>query len=173
VIDTSTLNATWPGKCKETTRRTSENDQDESKPTVAISETDLKLRKEVDAAFSTSMEQLPKVLQIVKNKPDFWSILLTHVYSTPSLITSSSTTSSLLHTAFKNQDTMDLSPFDLNEDQIREIDGKTRERKNLYTLSLSGNQNLHEDLLRDILSCHTSSRAEIKSWLRSSEFNDE
>lgn len=155
VIDASTLNATWPGEWKETPR-TSRAIRDESTSTAPIAETTLLFRKLVEAAFSTSVKKLPDVLRSVKHNPHFWSSLRSFVHSTPSLVAGSSTASSLLQTAFRNEHTMDLSPFDLNEKQVRRIvnGGNAYQRKMLYFLSLSGNQNLSENLLRDILSRH-------------------
>lgn len=111
------------------------------------------LRKLLDEAFSSSIEDLPPIIECAELLSDFWASVKSKAYAQPETLSKSPAACLLLGNALnalKDDATIDLSPFDLPEHLIRVVLSEISPTA-LTTLSLSGNQGIGENFVRKIL----------------------
>ncbi|KUJ11178.1 uncharacterized protein LY89DRAFT_239168 [Mollisia scopiformis] len=156
VIDAATLKATWGGAWKRNKMQENGNSRNvgvvrNRLGTIRGAALEIVIR----VAFSTSLDNLPVLLDSARKLPDFWPTLKARIYSLPHLIVDSATAGQLLRTVLKDERTIDLSPFPLSEEQVSQIlCHDSMNESSLIILSLSGNQNIRETLLSEILDRH-------------------
>jgi len=113
------------------------------------------MAKVLDEAFKIPIEGLGLVVKSANQLPDFWSAVKAKVADDPHLLSSSPAACHLMSMAFEKDSTIDLSSFELSEDQLSQILlGNPAKIELLRTLSLSGNQYIRPDLLKKIISTH-------------------
>jgi hypothetical protein len=112
------------------------------------------LVKTIQAAFESPESDLPDILESASLLGDFYATIKTMAYGDPAIVIKSVSARHLLSTALKNDASIDLTPFsELSSIQIMSI---LKERSTipdgLDILNLSGNRNLTEEALKEIIS---------------------
>lgn len=169
LIEAAALNEVWPGQWQEAklqsverlvVNQTSEKGHD-FKPASsgASSLLAMSLEKVILETLLEAPEALPRIFKHIRGFSGFWPALKEKLYSMPYLMTNSKTVGVLLRNVLKNESTIDLSPFDLNGDQLHRIVCNGAKKKSIHILSLSGNQNLREADVKDILNKNKSLQA--------------
>jgi hypothetical protein len=105
----------------------------------------------LNEALSSSVDDLPAILESAKQLTDFWPTLKMKLYAEPELVSNSPAACHLLASAFEHDSVVDLSPFTLSIEGIERILLLKSHLKSLTTLSLSGNQFVDEITLQEIL----------------------
>jgi hypothetical protein len=118
----------------------------------------MSLDKVIQESLLGDPESLPRILEHVRDLPAFGPALRKKLYSMPHLVAGSRAAGQLLRNALKDEKTINLSPFNLTEDQVHEILCDEEQQQSILTLSLSGHQNIQESLLKDILNKNKSIR---------------
>ncbi|KAM3078130.1 hypothetical protein ACMFMF_004540 [Clarireedia jacksonii] len=111
------------------------------------------LAQTIQAAFESPELDLPEILESASLLGDFFPKVKAKACDDPTIITQSVSARRLLSIALKNDTSIDLSPFsDLNPIQIMDIlKGRSANPEGLVILDLSGNQNLTEEAIKEIL----------------------
>lgn len=96
--------------------------------------------------------ELPQIIETASLLPDFYPAAKSKLYVDPTIVSNFASARRLLSTILENESTIDLGAFDLTIEQIFEL---LNERLNNPTdvigLSFSGNPNITEEFLREIL----------------------
>ncbi|PQE29823.1 hypothetical protein CJF32_00000476 [Rutstroemia sp. NJR-2017a WRK4] len=112
------------------------------------------LIKTIQAAFESPESDLPGILESASLLGDFYATVKKMAYDDPAIVIKSASARRILSTALKNDTSIDLTPFsELSSMQIMDI---LKERSTipdgLDILNLSGNRNLTEETLKEIIS---------------------
>jgi hypothetical protein len=127
------------------------------KPVIAATRTlrDMAKTKTLEEILYCSPEDLPRILDVAGQLPDFLPALKPKIYSESSVLSSSGSAAIMLHTLLRKiplHGCIDLSPFNLDEDQISYVLFESElTSASFHTLSLSGNKHFRVPLLTRIL----------------------
>ncbi|KAF7872289.1 hypothetical protein EAF04_003213 [Stromatinia cepivora] len=110
------------------------------------------LAKVLNAAIEGSSSELPQIIESASLLPDFYPAARSKLYADPTIVSNSASARRLLSTILKNESTIDLGPFDLTTEKILEVlNERSSNPTDVVCLSFSGNPNITEAFLREIL----------------------
>ncbi|KAJ8071293.1 hypothetical protein OCU04_001629 [Sclerotinia nivalis] len=110
------------------------------------------LAKVLNAAIEGSPSELPQIIESASLLPDFYPAARSKLYADPTIVPNSASARRLLSTILKNESTIDLGPFDLTTEHILEVlNERSSNPTDVVGLSFSGNHNITEAFLREIL----------------------
>ncbi|EDN96913.1 predicted protein [Sclerotinia sclerotiorum 1980 UF-70] len=110
------------------------------------------IAKVLNVIIEGTPSELPQIIETASLLPDFYPAAKSKLYVDPTIVSNFASARRLLSTILENESTIDLGAFDLTIEQIFEL---LNERLNNPTdvigLSFSGNPNITEEFLREIL----------------------
>ncbi|KAF7940391.1 uncharacterized protein EAE98_000518 [Botrytis deweyae] len=110
------------------------------------------LVKVLNSAIASSPSELPQILERASLLSDFYPTAKSKLYADPTDVSNSASARRILGSILRREDTIDLGPFELSTEQISEVlEEASKDPKDVISLSFSGNLNITESFLKEIL----------------------
>ncbi|KAF7960048.1 hypothetical protein EAE96_001648 [Botrytis aclada] len=110
------------------------------------------LVKVLNSAIASSLSELPQMLEKASLLSDFYPAAKSKLYADPTDVSNSASARRILSNVLRNENTIDLGPFELTSEQILEVlDEASQDSIDVISLNFSGNLNITESFLKEIL----------------------
>ncbi|KAF7899023.1 uncharacterized protein EAF01_008236 [Botrytis porri] len=110
------------------------------------------LVKVLNSAIASSPSELPQILERASLLWDFYPAAKAKLYADPADVSNFASARRILRSILRNENKIDLSPFELTTEQISEVlEEAFKDPMDVVSLNLSGNLNITEPFLKGIL----------------------